>query len=92
MNLEQPTPGQVQSQEEAPQPKVSWIKQAYQRAQWIRVRYGKRVLPQAQQRSNISLTDEQVMSSRTEPVRHSHAFPLDMSGERGAEQSPGKAR
>jgi hypothetical protein len=90
MQLEQPVPGQLQSAEEAPSPKVSWINRAYQRAQWIRVKYGKRVLPQAQQRSNISLTDDQVMGKRDDPVRRSHAFPVNLSRDRG--DSPGKAR
>ena len=90
MKLEQPVPGQVPTQEKAPQPKVSWLNLVYHRAPWIRVRYGQQVKPHHQQSSNTSLSDEQVMHRREEPVGHSDAFTLNGTGDRG--ESPARGR
>lgn len=60
--------------------KVSWTNVAYQRIPWLRVKYGQRVLPQNQQRSNLSLADEQVLQRRDEPLT-SFAFSLNGSAD-----------
>lgn len=74
------------SDQEQPK-KVSWLNQVYQRARWLRVKYGQRVLPQNQQSSNLDLSDDQVMRRREEPVTHSFAFPLGTGAVRTSEES-----
>ena len=75
---------------EQPLKKVSWVKALYRRAPWIRVRYGRRVLPPNNQMSNISLTADQVMQRRTELVgRGSAAKPLN-KGDGPGEQAGAK--
>jgi len=68
-----------------PPKKVSWLKQAYQRATWVTVRYGKMVRPQMDQSSNLSLTNDQVLQRRDESIGHSFARPLNKRADIGAE-------
>jgi hypothetical protein len=75
--------------QEQPPKRISWVSQAYQRIPWLRVRYGQRVKPQMDQRSNADLDDDQVMRPRDEPVSHSYARPLSI-GEDGAGEDSGK--
>lgn len=49
---------------EEPPKKVSWFKTPYLRPPWLRVKWGPRVLPQAEQTSNNCLLDEHVMQKR----------------------------
>jgi hypothetical protein len=78
----------MQVQAEQPK-KTSWFEKL--RAPWLRVRYGKTVKPQNQQVSNLTLTDDQVMRRREEPITHSFAFPL-ASGHDGAGEMTGAKR
>jgi len=61
---------------------MPWSVRPYRRAPWIRVKYGKTVKPQAQQSSNLHLSDEQVLFSRTQEIGHSFASPLSVGGDR----------
>jgi hypothetical protein len=70
---------------EAQPKKISWVKQVYQRVPWLRVRYGKTVAPQKDQKSNLTLDDAQVMQKRDDPV--SHAFPLSRRQDVGEESN-----
>lgn len=57
--------------------KVSWDKQEYQRVPWLRVEYGKTVLPQRDQRSNCFLANDQVLQPRTESQSFAKFFAND---------------
>lgn len=52
--------------------KVSWFDRL--RAPWKRVSYGATVLPPNKQKSNLALTNPQVMQPRGEPVRQREEF------------------
>ena len=69
------------SESKAIEPKEPWAAQERARAPWVKVKYGQTVAPPNEQTSNLHLSDEQVMKSRTEPiVNGSSAKPLSGAG------------
>lgn len=63
------------NQPETPPKKISWVRMVYNRAAWIRVKYGRKILPPNDQQSNLALENAQVMYRRDDPV--SNAFPIN---------------
>ena len=74
----------INQPEPAPK-KISWLHTVYQRAAWIRVKYGRKILPPNDQRSNLALENAQVMYRRDDPV--SNAFPINTGRDFTAESS-----
>ena len=62
------------------EPKEPWAARERERAPWVKVKYGQTVAPPNEQKSNLHLTNDQVMKSRTEPVVNSSAPPLNKGG------------
>jgi hypothetical protein len=63
------------------EPKEPWAARERERMKWVPIAHGERVLPPNEQKSNLHLTDEQVMKKRTEPiVNGSSAKPLSGAG------------
>ena len=61
------------------EPKQPWAAQERIRAPWVKVQYGQTVAPPNDQKSNLNLSDEQVMKKRNEPIA-STAPPLNLGG------------
>jgi hypothetical protein len=69
------------SEESELQPKLPWAGREREKPVWVKVKYGETVAPPNEQTSNLHLSDEQVMKSRTEPiVNGSSAKPLSGAG------------
>jgi hypothetical protein len=68
------------------EPKTPWAAQERVRPPWVPIKHGKTVLPPNDQKSNLNLTNEQVMKSRTEPIANgSSAKPLSGAGTNGSD-------
>lgn len=65
--------------------KMPWSQTAHNRGPWTDVQYGEHVLPQMDQKSNIHLSDSEVMLPRVDPV--SHAFPIKSGKSEPTEQA-----
>jgi hypothetical protein len=63
------------------EPKIAWAARERERTKWVPIAHGERVLPPNEQKSNLHLTDEQVMKKRNEPIA-STAPPLNLGGGR----------
>jgi hypothetical protein len=63
------------------EPKTPWAAAERVRPPWVPIKHGQTVLPPNDQKSNLHLSDEQVMKKRTEPiVNGSSAKPLSGAG------------
>ena len=68
----------LQNEEKEPLiPKEPWAARERERAPWVKVKYGETIAPPNDQKSNLNLSDEQVMKKRTEPIA-STAPPLNL--------------
>lgn len=54
----------------------TWAEIAYKRDEWVRERHAEYIPPQMDQKSNLKLSDSEVMQPRTQPVGESMAFPI----------------
>ena len=69
-------------------PFIPWESSERIRPEWQLQKHGERVLPQVLQKSNQTLTDDQVMQSRTQPIATgSNATPIDGRHDTGHGQS-----
>jgi hypothetical protein len=63
------------------EPKEPWTVRERVRPPWVPIKHGQTIPPPNEQKSNLHLTDEQVMKKRTEPiVNGSSAKPLSGAG------------
>jgi hypothetical protein len=69
--------------------KASWVSTTYQRVPWLRVKYGQRILPPNQQSSNNHFADDLVLKLRSEPIKYSSAWSLNV-GSDSVEESNAK--
>lgn len=79
-----------------PEPFKPWEEQERMRPPWVPVEHGEQVLPPNDQKSNLKLSDDEVMQSRTEPVgQRSYAPPLngrDGIGQGSSDEPSGSKR
>lgn len=61
------------------EPKTPWAARERERTKWVPIAHGERVLPPNDQKSNLNLSDEQVMKKRNEPIA-STAPPMNKGG------------
>ena len=67
---------------------LPWEGQERIRPPWVAIRHAKTIPPQMDQKSNQTLTDDQVMQSRTQPIATgSNATPIDGRHDTGHGQS-----
>ena len=72
----------------AEEPFIPWESAERKRPPWVAIRHGKTIPPQMDQKSNQTLTDDQVMQSRTQPIATgSQATPIDGRHDTGHGQS-----
>ena len=70
------------------EPFIPWENAERVRPPWVAIRHAKTIPPQMDQKSNQTLTDDQVMQSRTQPIATgSNATPIDGRHDTGHGQS-----
>lgn len=84
---------QPQEKKTLNEPFVPWEQQERLRPKWVQNEHGETIAPQRDQKSNNSLTDEQVLQSRTQPiVEGSQAAPLNVGKDGGPIEPSGAKR
>lgn len=82
----------IEDKELGVEPVQSWAERVRDDVPWIKpaVKYAQEVLPPNEQKSNVKLTDDQVMQKRDEPVGKSAAFPIRFGENRSVDFSPSR--